>query len=362
MSFNVQHITVENYSEAFLLYVDGELTPQEMDAVDAFVAAHPQYAEELELLLTARLGNGEDMALTAAEKEQLLAPQMKAALAQEDLLLYLDGELTAAEAAQVQQKISADPALQQLWQQLQATKLQANAAVVFPNKELLLRKESGSVRRIGFYLRAAVVVGVVAAAGLLLTQQSNNGTDVASNNKPAVTPPVNNTRTTLPTHQSTAGTTTQKNNYASTEQETAKPVKVLEAPPLVAVQKQQPRQKASPKKSLAPAPQMQQPLVALEQPRRSNNLPAPEKIIEPTVVETTAPAVTTNTPPTYIQTETAQPTNTAPTFAAVQEKDKRGSVRGLLRKATRFIERRTGAELTDEEDRLLIGALAVKLK
>jgi hypothetical protein len=43
------------------------------------------------------------------------------------------------------------------------------------------------------------------------------------------------------------------------------------------------------------------------------------------------------------------------------EKDKKGSVRGFLRKATRFIERRTGINPTNEDDELLIGAIAIKL-
>ena len=43
------------------------------------------------------------------------------------------------------------------------------------------------------------------------------------------------------------------------------------------------------------------------------------------------------------------------------ENDKKGSFRGFLRKATRFIERRTGINPTNEDDELLIGAVAIKL-
>jgi hypothetical protein len=41
---------------------------------------------------------------------------------------------------------------------------------------------------------------------------------------------------------------------------------------------------------------------------------------------------------------------------------KQGSVRGLLRKATRFIERRTGINPVDEDDKLLVGMVAISLK
>jgi hypothetical protein len=42
--------------------------------------------------------------------------------------------------------------------------------------------------------------------------------------------------------------------------------------------------------------------------------------------------------------------------------NRKGSVRGFLRKATRVIVKATGIDATNEDDELLIGALAVKLK
>lgn len=44
-----------NYEEFFLLYVDNELPAADRAAVEAFVAAHPDLQEELELLLDTRL-------------------------------------------------------------------------------------------------------------------------------------------------------------------------------------------------------------------------------------------------------------------------------------------------------------------
>jgi hypothetical protein len=42
--------------------------------------------------------------------------------------------------------------------------------------------------------------------------------------------------------------------------------------------------------------------------------------------------------------------------------EKKGSVKGFLRKATRMIEKRTGIDATNDDGRLLIGAVALKLK
>ena len=50
----------------------------------------------------------------------------------------------------------------------------------------------------------------------------------------------------------------------------------------------------------------------------------------------------------------------APTIAA--GKEKKGSVKGFLRKATRLIEKRTGIDPLNEDGELLIGIVAVKLK
>ena len=76
MSFNKQHIQLDrtNYEEAFLLYVDGELTTEAANAVEAFAAAHPDLQEELDILLTTKL---DSEALTFNFKESLSAENMK---------------------------------------------------------------------------------------------------------------------------------------------------------------------------------------------------------------------------------------------------------------------------------------------
>jgi hypothetical protein len=43
------------------------------------------------------------------------------------------------------------------------------------------------------------------------------------------------------------------------------------------------------------------------------------------------------------------------------DNEKKSSLKGILRKATRFIERRTNISTTDENDELLIGAVSLKL-
>jgi hypothetical protein len=80
-----------------------------------------------------------------------------------------------------------------------------------------------------------------------------------------------------------------------------------------------------------------------------------------------APQQTINNPHvTSVKNDTYNEQQTAITNAVLKEfannsSDKKSSIKGLLRKATRFIERRTNISATNENDELLIGAVAVKL-
>jgi hypothetical protein len=101
----------------------------------------------------------------------------------------------------------------------------------------------------------------------------------------------------------------------------------------------------------------------------ANNAPSPQRSLP---VEKTAGTqelpqqminkqpVTTDLSPAYNNTNTLAVTEPGPgtDLASV---NKKGSVRGFLRKATRFIERRTGINPVNEDDELLIGVVAIKL-
>ena len=72
-------------------------------------------------------------------------------------------------------------------------------------------------------------------------------------------------------------------------------------------------------------------------------------------------AVTSTTTTSYNHQETALKTAEQRDFLAEVDNDKKASLKGFLRKATRFIERRTNIKATNENDELLIGAVALKL-
>ena len=118
----MMNIHRNQYEEYFLLYADGELDAAAMQAVEAFIAANPDLAPELQACLDARLA---DIPLTMPGKEELLKLEAWDAEAptplQIALLQLLEGQLGPEEALQLQTQIAASPLLQKEWKALQAT-------------------------------------------------------------------------------------------------------------------------------------------------------------------------------------------------------------------------------------------------
>lgn len=128
-------INRNNYENFFLLYVDGELAPQQMLEVDAFCEKHPDLAEELQLLMDTRLTP--DNELTFEGKADLLQPELwdadQLTPLQSSLLDLLDNTPTADPNT-----LSNEPLVQKEWQLLQHTRLTAEA-VAMPQKHRLIK-------------------------------------------------------------------------------------------------------------------------------------------------------------------------------------------------------------------------------
>lgn len=69
---------LENYEERFFDYMDGQLSPEEMREVEAFVAMHPELEEDFKLCCATKLEP--DPAITYPHKEALTHPAEKKAL------------------------------------------------------------------------------------------------------------------------------------------------------------------------------------------------------------------------------------------------------------------------------------------
>lgn len=128
-------INRNNYENFFLLYVDGELAPQQMLEVDAFCEKHPDLAEELQLLMDTRLTPDNELAFEG--KAELLQPELWDADQLTPLQASLLDMLDRTPAADPN-TLSNEPLVQKEWQLLQHTRLTAEAASM-PQKHRLIK-------------------------------------------------------------------------------------------------------------------------------------------------------------------------------------------------------------------------------
>ena len=125
------NVNQHNYEEFFLLYVDGELSATDKQAVEQFVQANPGLAEELEMLLQMRLTDepvlfeGKDILFRNETAEINLHNY------EEQFLLYVDNELNTVSKEKVETFVLQHPALQESFTLLKQTRL-ASEIIVFP--------------------------------------------------------------------------------------------------------------------------------------------------------------------------------------------------------------------------------------
>jgi hypothetical protein len=159
-------INLHNYEHYFLLWVDGELSSDEMVVVERFIADHPELAEELALLQDTKLAPDEHIIFTG--KDQLFKqPYHEITLSNYEswFLMYVDHELILADQAKVELFVLQHPSLQAEFELLQQTKL-VSEEWIFKHKEVLYRKEEQK-RPVIFmrwmrYAAAAAVIGLIA--------------------------------------------------------------------------------------------------------------------------------------------------------------------------------------------------------
>lgn len=357
MSFNHNHsipvLTRDNYEAAFLLYVDNELTPEQQAVVEAFVLLHPDLKEELDLLCSTRLP---DDALSFEGKEALFADSMKATTVDESLLLYMDNELPAWEKEAVEAQLKSDEAFALQHALLLKTKLEPEA-ISYPNKKELYRHTER---------RLAPVWLRVAAAVLLLTGGAAVWLNMANTKSAApgvaVVAPKENTPIAQPVIKPDEKPLKAESNVTTVEAKA--PVKenaVALTTPVAKKQLQKTIRKETFSKPHTDVPD----IVAL------NHLPVVKETTAPLKTDVTqkiaqalnnsdvTPAATS--PYVVVNTSGENMVPVHPVVKTTGDERGGGSVKGFLRKATRFIERHTGIKTVNDDNELLVGAVALKL-
>jgi hypothetical protein len=342
-------INRHNYEECFILYWDNELTASQKQAVENFVKENADLQEEFRLLGETRFTP--DNNIQFEEKEFLLNNSFINITNYEDQLLnYIDDEVTTGQRKEVEKFAGQYPAVQRELALLQKTKLQPEAEVTFPDKSILYRREE-KVRVISMtWFRVAVAAAIILIAGFATFRLVNNN----NGNKIEVVKGGNENQ---PLNKQIDQPLTPLNDQPQKDKEESF-VNAGEKSPKKDIKK--PVDKNEDPK----------PLIAY-QPENKNNLPKEKKSIEPNVdtdftefkkdtrtAQANQPdAINTNFDNSVV-TLTDIPTLDIP---GPDEKEK-GGIKEFLRKTTRVFERRTRIQTTTDDNKLLVGAFAVSLK
>ncbi len=370
------NITRHNYEEYFILYMDNELDPAGRQMVEEFVELHPDLKEELDLLLQYKLTP--DTGIVFTGKEELLKGEEQALVNlsnyEEYLLLYTDNELTAGQKAAVESFAAENLAVKKELDLLQFTRLQPET-ISFPNKETLYRKKE-KVRALPTrWWRAAaaiLILGIGLATALLVNNKPATDTTAAGTpGRKEIKSPAqaNNNR------ENETGVASQDDPSGTAVKQTAKQINPVNLP--VYKQSNNPmavKDKNAVIKPNLPVPvQNNEPVIATQNDKPNNNLPQP--VNNPNVngnasknefAYTPVPEKKNDTQTELANTVVTNPTVSPSDFTEASLKEgaggKKNKLRGFFRKVTRTFEKRTHINPTDEDNRLLVGGLAIRLK
>ena len=368
------NINRHNYEEYFILYMDSELGSDERRQVEDFIQKHPDLKEELDVLLQYKMVP--DTSIIFDGKEELMIHNgyspISMANYEEWLTMYVDNELTFKQKNEVEQFVAANSQVKKELEILQQTKLQPEE-IIFTNKELLYRREE-KVRAIPMrWWRASAAAILIFAIGTTAVivwnkKSTNDNIEVASNKEQKL-------KDNSVVIKQKKETVNQVN--PSMIDNTTEPVVITKQKTSdIATIK---RIKSDNKKSadkLSIEAKKEEPIITKSNDRPSNNLPQPlnnldlkndafkpdiSKVIPPDEIKTPQKlrvkddVVTTGpTPTSYSGSNSDNSLN--------QSDGKKGKLRGFLRKVTRTFEKNTNINATNDDDRVLIGGLALKLK
>ena len=349
-----------NYEEYFILYWDNELSEEQKQEVEKFVSETDDLQEEFRLLGETRfrpddtiqyeykkflLGHGGESVNIANYKEQLLS--------------YIDDELTPVQQKQLEEFISIHPAAQKELAQLQKVKLEPEQDIVFPDKSILYRREERTPVIRLTWLRVAVAAAVIIIAGLVtfrLTTGNSNGTteEFATAKK--------SDEIKLKENENSPGSNTIADNNKKINDNTPETKTRPESPAPAETNQLAVTGKSKDKKYRVPdvkSIEEDEPVIAQTEIQENT----PEETIFPEPVKTTGETVAYNEmeKKNNLFENTGVTERPTPSYSIYNESPKEsGGLKEFFRKTTRMIERRTRSQNTDD-NKLLVGVFAVSL-
>ena len=168
-------INRQNYEELFLLYVDNELTPGQRSEVEEFVHHNPDLTNEFNELKQAVMLP--DCSMQFTDKGQLFKKEegINISNCEEYFLLYVDNELSAIDRKAVEVFVLHNPQTQPAFTLLKSTKLEPEA-ISYVNNADLYRNEKERVVPI-VWMRIAVAAAILGVVALLYSVIPENTTN-----------------------------------------------------------------------------------------------------------------------------------------------------------------------------------------
>lgn len=374
-------INRNNYEEFFLLYVDNELSAEQRQQVEAFVQEYPDLAAELELLQQTVISIDDEITF---DKDLLYknGNALNAENLEHLLVLYTDDELSNEEKRGVEIFAASNPAAQKELNLFAKTKLPAEK-IIYPYKDELYKKEESTPVIAIRWWKIAVAAILILGAGFgifSIVNKNNNapvpGENLANTNKEQPANPSakkNNADETIKEENKTA---IESNLADATDKKQQQDVAPQSSQKINDDKEQLANQNniiQNPSNNLPKEPVQNQ-----QQKNDNSNLASNEK--KPRVMnaiyvplsnaEKTSPELATNIlpkqninklPVTNAVSQTPDNTedNNAVIYASNNSNKK---FRGLLRKVSRVFEHTTNINPANEDDKVLIGGLALNLK
>jgi hypothetical protein len=350
MSFeqnDMNSIHRNNYEEFFILYMDNELDVQGSKMVEAFLAANPDLKVEFEGLMSTKLPAEE----YRFDKKELMAENMKLSSVDERLLLYIDGELTANERTLVELELLSDNTYQLQHRLLLQTKLDSSDIIVYPDKKELYHPTANPIvsRQ---WMKIAAAVLIIALSGVFYIKDASFNTVPDKPVKVAVgTPPGQKNE---PVKIEPANSVNNFSKILTEDQFTASEKKNTEKRIEPAFEKKRKEKNVEQEEVVANIPKVQEE-EPIERPKvksiQQDDTEGPETAFNNVGVTSALPVRINNSS-----------SGDNEKLLASNDNERKGSIKGFLRKATRMIEKRTGIDPTNENGELLIGAVAINLR
>ena len=308
---------------------------------------------------------------------------------EEWLVLYMDHELTPGQKKTVEQFLTINPSIREEYNLLLRTKLQPEK-IIFSNKESLYRREEYSENnrtRIAPFrwwrLAAAVLIlalGLTTVIVLKTKPSGTKGSEVATVPGNRITPVVqpgknevvNGTSEKNIPVNNTVATTDLKQDITPVIKETVNNTAVVKQKNTVI--------KNQLSKNVFPETIKNEPVIAQTTEKPTNNLPVPlnnpninkNDASNTTMANVQLPKEITNpknmSTNVAVTNEPATPSNIIQASYPGDQADldqssgKKNKLRGFFRKVTRTFEKRTNIDATDDDNKLLVAGLAIKLK